>query len=153
VSETETESVIASLYLPVSNKQLLLPNVSVAEVVTYQEPKKLNDAPEYFLGMVHWRGIDIPVVSYELANGLTLNDTTKNARIAVINTIGKHKDAFPFFAIITQGLPRLVKVSDDIIKKTKHKVGVADAALIKVDGEDAIIPNLDYLESLVYSHI
>lgn len=150
---SETESVIASLYLPVSNKQLLLPNVSVAEVVAYQEPKKLDDAPDYFLGIVNWRGIDIPVVSYELANGLKLNETTSSARIAVINTIGEHKDSFPFFAIITQGIPRLVKVSDDIIKKTKKKLGQADAALIKVDGEDATIPNIDYLESLIHTYI
>jgi len=150
---SETESIIASLYLPVSNKQLLLPNVSVAEVVAYQEPKKMIDAPDYFLGMIHWRGIDIPVVSYELANGLKLNDTATNARIVVINTIGEHQSSFPFFAMITQGIPRLVKVSDDIIKKTKQKKGAADAALIKVDGEDAIIPNLDYLESLVHSLI
>jgi len=150
---SETESIIASLYLPVSNKQLLLPNVSVAEVVAYQEPKKLIDAPDYFLGTVHWRGIDIPVVSYELANGLKLNDTASTARIAVINTIGEYKDSLPFFAIITQGIPRLVKVSDDIIKKTKQKKGAADAALIKVDGEDATIPNLAYLESLVHAHI
>jgi chemosensory pili system protein ChpC len=153
VSETESESVIASLYLPVSNKQLLLPNVSVAEVVTYQEPKKLIEGPDYFLGTVHWRGIDVPVVSYELANGLTLNETTSSARIAVINTIGEHQNALTFFAIITQGIPRLVKVSEDIIKKTKQKKGVADAAIIMVDGEDAIIPNLDYLESLVCSYV
>ena len=149
----ETESVIASLYLPVSNKQLLLPNVSVAEVVAYQAPKKLDEAPDYFLGTVSWRGIDIPVVSYELANGLKLNETSSTARIAVINTIGEHKNTLPFFAIITQGIPRLVKVSDDIIKKTKQKKGAADAALIKVDGEDATIPNLDYLESLVHSYV
>ena len=153
MSVSESQSVIASLYLPVSNKQLLLPNVSVAEVVAYQEPKKRNDAPEYFLGTVHWRGIDIPVISYEIANDLKQNETSAAARIAVINTIGKHHDALPFFAIITQGIPRLVKVSDDIIKKTKQKPGVADSALIKVDGEDATIPNLGYLESLVYSHI
>lgn len=150
---SETESIIASLYLPMSNKQLLLPNVSVAEVVAYQEPKKISDAPDYFLGMIHWRGIDIPVVSYELANGLKLNDTATKARIVVINTIGKHQNSLPFFAMITQGIPRLVKVSEDIIKKTKQKQGAADVALIKVDGEDATIPNLDYLESLIYPHI
>jgi chemosensory pili system protein ChpC len=71
----------------------------------------------------------------------------------VINTIGEHQNALPFFAIITQGIPRLVKVSEDIIKKTKQKKGVADAAIIMVDGEDAIIPNLDYLESLVCSYV
>jgi len=150
---SESQSVIASLYLPVSNKQLLLPNVSVAEVVAYQEPKKLNDGPEYFLGTIKWRGIDIPVVSYELANDLELNETSNNARVAVINTIGKNHESLPFFAIVTQGIPRLVKVSDDIIKKTEQKKGVADSALINVDGEDATIPDISYLESLIYAYV
>lgn len=36
---SDAQSVISSLYLPVSNTQLLLPNVSVAEVVGYQAPE------------------------------------------------------------------------------------------------------------------
>ncbi len=151
---SETLEVIASLYLPVSNAKLLLPNVTVAEVVDYQEPRKDEaDTPNYYLGKVTWRGLEIPVLSYELANGAKSVRRSKNARIAVINTIGERAGQIPFFAIVTQGIPRLVKVSDELIKSSSKKAGQADVALVRIDGEDAVIPNVEYLESLVYPFV
>ena len=150
---SEAQSIIASLYLPVSHQQLLLPNVSVAEVVGYQQPIKSIDSPEHFLGIVRWRGIDIPVISYEIANGQKAGKKASNARIAVINSIGDNHEKLPFFAIVTQGIPRLVKVSNDLIKKSKKKMGAADAAIVKVDGEEAVIPNIAYLETLALGQL
>lgn len=147
---SESLEIISSLYLPVSKAKLLLPNVTVAEVVDYQEPKKQKGAPDYFLGTVTWRGINIPLLSYEIANGAASVRRSKNARIAVINTIGEHAEKLPFFAIVTQGIPRLVKVSDELIKSSKKKGGKADLMLVRVDGEDAVIPNVEHLESLVF---
>jgi len=54
---SETQKIIACLYLPVNQQQLLLPNVSVAEVVGYQSPEAPSNKPDYFLGYVSWRGI------------------------------------------------------------------------------------------------
>ncbi len=150
---SENLEIIASLYLPVSNNKLLLPNVSVAEVVDYQQPEKHDDTPDYYLGKVKWRGIQVPVLSYELANGADKVRRSRQARIAVINNIGEHAREMPFFAVMTQGIPRLVKISEDLIKTSRKKTGPADAALVRVDGEDAVIPNVTYLESLVYPHL
>lgn len=150
---SESQSVISSLYLPVSEKNLLLPNVCVAEVVDYQEPSKQEDAPDYYLGKVKWRGIDVPVVSYEIANGAKSARKSANARIAVVNAIGDHSPKLPFFAIVTRGIPRLVKITEDAIKISRKKKGPADAALVRIDGEDATIPKIDYLESLVLQHV
>jgi len=149
---SEAQSIIASLYLPVSQQQLLLPNVSVAEVVSYQQPVPNRNTPDYHLGLIKWRGIDIPVISYEIANGQPPSGLAKNARIAVINTIGKHQASLPFFAIVTQGIPRLVKVDSELIKKVKQSIGEADSMAVKVDGEEAIIPNIDFLESLAFQN-
>lgn len=150
---SEAQSIIASLYLPVSKSQLLLPNVSVAEVVAYQPPTTVTDRPDYFLGMVPWRGINIPLLSYELANGVEASPRSQSARIAVINSIGKDHDRLPFYAVLTQGIPRLVKVSDEIINEQKRKAGKADKAVVKVDGEEAIIPDLEYLERLALDNL
>ncbi|MFT6028303.1 MAG: chemosensory pili system protein ChpC [Oleiphilaceae bacterium] len=150
---SDTQNIIACLYLPVNQQQLLLPNVSVAEVVGYQAPETPRDKPDFFLGYVTWRGISIPLISYELANGQSSNKMATNAQIAVINSIGEHHEVLPFFAIPTQGIPRLVKVASDLIKpvksQTKHK---AEIASIKLDGEEAIIPDLNYLEALAFKH-
>ena len=150
---SEAQRIISSLYLPVSDNNLLLPNVCVAEVIAYQEPTKLGSAPDYYLGTVKWRGINVPVISYEIANGVAPNKRAADARIAVINTTGQHGDTLPFFALICQGIPRLVKINEDVIKSVRKKKGPADDALVRVDGEDAVIPKIDYLESLIKKHI
>jgi len=139
--------------LPVNQQQLLLPNVSVAEVVGYQAPVTPSDKPEFFLGYVTWRGINIPLISYELANGQTRSTLPAKAQIAVINSIGEHHEVLPFFAIVTQGIPRLVKVASDLIKPIEgQKRNKAEIASVKLDGEEAIIPDLDYLEALAFKH-
>ncbi len=150
---SEVQSVMASLYLPMAGDKLLLPNVSVAEVVGYQEPTRTENTPDYYLGMVRWRGIDIPLICYELANRTGRYECAPSARIAVINTIGEQARRIPFFALLTQGIPRLVKVSSDLIKEGDKAVGPAEAMRVRIDGEDAVIPNLDYLESLVYQQV
>lgn len=151
---SDTQKIIACLYLPVNQQQLLLPNVSIAEVVGYQAPVTHSDKPDYFLGYVTWRGINIPLISFELANGQTSNKATSNARIAVINSIGEHNESLPFFAILTQGIPRLVKVASDLIKPVKSKTAnKAEISTIKLDGEEAIIPDLPYLEALAFKNL
>ena len=151
---SDTQKIIACLYLPVNQQQLLLPNVSVAEVVGYQAPVIQSDKPDFFLGYVTWRGINIPLISSELANGQTTNKATPNARIVVINSIGEHNESLPFFAILTQGIPRLVKVASDLIKPVKsHVANKAEISCIKLDGEEAIIPNLPYLEALAFKNL
>lgn len=149
---SDTQKIIACLYLPLNQQQLLLPNVSVAEVVGYQTPEKPTDKPDYFLGYVSWRGIRIPLLSFELANAQTLSKISKNARVVVINSIGEHHEALPFFAILTQGIPRLVKVANDLIKPVKSKMSEAETSIVKLDGEEAIIPNLSYLENLAFTN-
>lgn len=151
---SETQKVIACLYLPINQQQLLLPNVSVAEVVGYQIPDTSTEKPDFFLGYVTWRGIKIPLLSYELANGQSSSKVTPSARIVVINSIGEHHDKLPFFAIVTQGIPRLVKVASDLIKPVSgYTLNKAELSSIKLDGEDAIIPDLPYLEALAFKHL
>jgi chemosensory pili system protein ChpC len=147
---SEAQSVIASLYLPMAGDKLLLPNVSVAEVVGYQEPVKSPGTPDHYLGLVRWRGIDVPLICFELANRTGQYEHAPGARIAVINTIGEQTERIPFFALLTQGIPRLIKVSSELIKEGEKPVGPAESLRVRVDGEDAIIPNIDYLETLVY---
>ncbi len=140
--------------MPVNQQQLLLPNVSVAEVVGYQAPSTPADKPDYFLGYVTWRGINIPLISYELANGQMSNKVTANTRIVVINSIGEHHESLPFFAIVTQGIPRLVKVASDLIKPIKGQAtNKAEMTYVTLDGEEATIPDLQYLEALAFKNL
>lgn len=146
----ESISILSSLYLPIVGGSLLLPNVSVAEIVDYQTPEAQEDAPDWFLGHIKWRGVTLPVISYERLNDTTTPDKLANTRIAVINTIGEKHEALPFFAIPTQGIPRQTKVDQDNIKEVEEAtLGPADLMKVVVMGDEAIIPNVEYVEKMI----
>ncbi len=145
MSESE---IISSLYLPISEGKLVLPNVAVAEVIEYSRPKAKEGFPHYYLGDISWRGIDVPLLSFEEVNGGVRPQKNTEVRVAVLNNIGTDNKKLPFVAILTQGLPRLIKVSEDIIQQATKSELPAEHSRIRVDGEEAVIPNLSYLESL-----
>lgn len=147
----ESISILSSLYLPIIGGSLVLPNVSVAEIVDYQTPDAISDAPEWFLGNIKWRGVTLPVISYERLNDTPLPDDLSNTRIAVINTIGQDHEALPFFAIVTQGIPRQTKIDQDNIKEIEEgaPLGAADLMKVVIMGDEAIIPNVEYIEKMI----
>ena len=145
MSESE---IISSLYLPIGEGKLVLPNVAVAEVIEYSRPKAKEGFPQYYLGDISWRGIDVPLLSFEEVNGRARPPKNTEVRIAVLNNVGTDSKKLPFVAILTQGLPRLIKISEDIIQNATKSNFPAEHSRIRVDGEEAVIPNLDYLESL-----
>lgn len=147
----ETSSILSSLYLPVSDHHLLVPNVSVAEIVDYQIPTELDNAPEWFLGHIQWRGLRLPLVAYNLMNGQPLSEQSSNRRLAIINTIGKEHNKLPFFALLTQGIPSQVKVDSEIIQPEEGDLGPADLMWVNVQGNIAVIPNIDYMETQILS--
>lgn len=145
----KTTGQISSLFIPVSHKNLLLPNAAVAEIIDYVPPEPVAGTPDWFLGYALWRGVRLPVISYDLANGETQGPISPRARIAVINSIGEHHKALPFFALVSQGIPRLVKVQEEEITEQDETGGPADRMRVRVSGEDACIPDLEYLEKLL----
>ncbi|HDZ39226.1 MAG TPA: chemotaxis protein CheW [Marinobacter sp.] len=144
----DNSQTLSCVMIPVSRRQLLLPNVSIAEVVDYASNDAGTGAPDWLAGRLEWRGLSLPVISYDAANGGTLSVPGENrGRIVVINTISG-RNTLRFMALITQGIPSQVRITDDQIKQLEGENGPADLMQVDVDGETAWIPNLDYLESL-----
>ncbi len=147
----ESLNVISSLYLPVTGKNLVLPNVSVAEIVDYQAPEPQSDTPDWFIGNIQWRGVTLPVISFELLNEKPRPDNINTLRLAVINTIGPDHSELPFFAIVTQGIPSQTKVDKASMKEIENDDTKGPADLMKVDilGDEATIPNIEYIEQMI----
>lgn len=137
---------IACLRLPVTDATLLLPNTAVAEVADYLEPEPVPGTPEWFLGYIRWRGMRIPVVSWELANQTPIGEGDR--RIAILNTIGKHHEAIPFLGVVTQGLPRLARIAEQDLKPADTEPGQADQAIVNYENQTLHIPNIEYLERI-----
>ncbi|MCM0613659.1 chemotaxis protein CheW [Marinobacter sediminum] len=140
---------LSCVMIPMSERQLLLPNVTIAEVVDYASTDAGTNSPEWLVGYLDWRGLNLPVISYDSANGGTLTVPGDNrGRIVVLNTIGEHHQEVPFVALVTQGIPSQARLAEDQIRKLDGEAGPADLMQVEVDGENAWIPNLEYIESL-----
>ena len=136
---------IASLLIPMIGRPMLLPNVSVAEIVPWIEPVKPDSSPEWLLGEIIWRDSKIPLLSLELMNDTDLEEAYSGQRIAVMNGVGetKHK----FYAISVQGLPRLVRVHNEGVSGDKELSEPAYSMNLLISGERVMIPDFDYVEA------
>ena len=143
---------VASLLLPLHDKQLILPNVTVAEIIPYRAPTSISDNADWLLGQLEWRNIHIPVISYELINGGSA-PPIEGARLAVINGTGVKRN-LTFYAILIQGIPRLAHITeDDIVSVEAMHSGPYDQMAVSLSGEQAMIPDLEMIENELLRYI
>lgn len=136
---------IASLLIPLRDRLLLLPNVSVAEIVPVSQVSPVNDVPEWYLGNCVWREQKVPIISFEALNGEEKANVNQRTRFAVLNSTGLSDD-LPFIAIVTQGIPRLARVSEEEISRREEACKPFELMCVSWAGEDAIIPDLGRME-------
>ena len=137
---------VPSLLLPMQGRPWLLPNLVVAEVVPLRHPDRPGHGPDWLLGWLNWRDLDLPLLSFERFNKSGQMTIGQDARIAILNTIRGEQD---FYALIVQGIPRALKVHEEDVVQEEVTTGPAEAMYVQVGGELAVIPDLDVLESAV----
>ena len=148
VISTDSVTELTAFLIPVKSKYLVLPNVSVAELIAYSAPETVDDVPNWFLGQFQWREQTIPLISFEAINDEPFVSRSQNIRIAVFNALSD-PDRLPFFAVVTQGTPRMVHVSPSDIVDIELPIGPAEQMIVSVLGDNASIPNLEYIESQI----
>lgn len=142
---TASATELATLLIPVSGRQLILPNVTVAEIIPFVEPEPEDDVPTWFLGRFTWRSQQIPLISFEAINDEPFLSQSGQRRIAVLN--GLVGDELPFCGIVTEGAPRLMRVMPDEIGNDESQlVGPAEIARVMVSGEPAAIPDVEFIQ-------
>ena len=60
---------IRGVMIPVTGGRVLLPNATVAEVITYSQPESVANAPKWLLGRLSWRGWRLPLFSFPMLTG------------------------------------------------------------------------------------
>ncbi|MBX2808298.1 MAG: chemotaxis protein CheW [Cellvibrionaceae bacterium] len=151
VSTIETINEIPSLLIPMVEGQLLLPTVSVAEMIPYQTPQPSpslagKNQPPWYLGELSWRGVTVPMLSYEAINGGVTAEVQATSQVAILNNTGV-SEQLPFIAMLTQGIPHLSRVvATEISENTDTPVKDYDQMQVFIAGEQAIVPNISRLE-------
>ncbi len=137
---------LSGLLLPLADRQLLVPNVAVAELLSFQAPQRISGAPAWVLGEISWRELKLPLLSFETAAGGTAG-VASSIRIAVFNTLGGHS-TLRFFALLVQGIPRPVRVPNDLAASPVEHTSL-EQSRVQIGGVIASIPDLLGLEQLL----
>jgi len=146
----QAESIVRTQIIPLTGMNLVLPNTSIAEVINYSAPSTVKGVPDWYLGMVSWRGINIPIVSFEKANEVKAARKSKSTRIAVLNGVSGN-DKLSFYGIVVQGIPRLASIDESSIQEIGKPTTKLPLALSQttIADEDAVIPDQIKIEKLL----
>lgn len=139
---------IRCVLVPVGDLRLLLPNATIAEVITESQPEPLAGAPDWMLGRISWRGWRVPLVSFAVLAGREAGDAELSVRVAVLKALGGDS-RLPFIALLTQGFPRLTTLNSELVIPTHDgkplSPGVRAHVLVRDDV--AVIPDLEWIEA------
>lgn len=148
--ETQSHD-IRGVLIAVTGGRVLLPNATVAEVITFSPPERIEGAPDWLLGRIRWRGWRLPVISYASMIGSAHEEGELGAKVVVLKAIGNHPHQ-SYFAILAQGFPRLVTVSRDTLRADPNYTPEPTSGVLMkvyVRGDVALIPDLPVIEARI----
>jgi chemosensory pili system protein ChpC len=140
-----------SLLVPLAGERLLVPRACVAEVIGYQTPSEMTNAPPWYVGVVSWSGRSVPVVSFEGAFGQPLPSISSRTRIVIFHATGGQLQA-GHFGLLTQGFPQLVRVNADVVRPDPTRSFNERSPVIcqvHMINESPLIPDLQRLEQMI----
>ena len=141
---------IRGVLIQVAGARLLLPNATIAEVLSFADPEPVENTPDWLLGRIRWRGWLLPLLSFARLSGIAEEQGGLGSKVVVLKALGGDPKA-PFFALLTQGFPRLVTVPRDALVAREHAdempAGVRSYVLLNED--EALIPDLEQVEHMV----
>ena len=142
---------IRGVMITVGDGRLLLPNASVAEVITYSEPEAVGaDTPPWLLGRVRWRGWRLPLLSFAKFAGWDEEEGSYGAKVAVLKALGGNPK-LPFFAVRSQGFPRLVTVPQSALQEAHDikELPLGIHSRVVLNEETAVVPDMLTLEVMI----
>ncbi len=148
---SDSAPIIRGVLIQIADARLLLPNATIAEVLSYADPEPVADAPDWLLGRIRWRGWQLPLVAFSRFTGLVEDEQGGlGSKVIVLKALGgdpKH----PFFALLTQGFPRLVTVTEAALGAEGDDADVPEGVLarVRLNEDDALLPDLAALEARI----
>ena len=144
-------SELPTYVVPLQKIKLLLPNPSVAEIIPYEPLQRVQETPDWFLGLLGWRGVQVPVVSVEMlttARATFSLVSVSSACMVIVRGVTASEEV-PYFAIVAQMLPHLIRLSAEALYETPEEPASTELARARL-GEDIVaIPDIETIEKAV----
>ncbi|WP_238382751.1 chemotaxis protein CheW [Cognatilysobacter segetis] len=142
---------IRGVLIQVGGGRLLLPNATIAEVLSYAEPEREASGADWLLGRMRWRGWQLPLVAFSRLAGIGEDTPGLGSKVIVLKALGGDR-RLPFFAVVTQGFPRLVTVSKAALSIESQDAPLPRGvqALVRLNDEPALLPDLLQIEQQLH---
>lgn len=150
----QSSELIKSIILTLKNELVVVPNSAVAEIISVQDVSELEGSPQWMLGKARWRGVELPVVSYEAAGGENAQAVNINTQVAVMYSVsedGEYENRYPYIGLAMHGVPHVSTFARDQIKLDEQ--AVADhpmvAQKVRINGAAAGILDIHAIEEML----
>ena len=149
---TERIAEVYSLLIPLADARLLVPRACVAEVIGYQTPAPMDNAPPWYLGTVNWNARTLPLVSFEGACGMVIPPDQQSLAHRGVPRARAAAPSRGYIAIVSQGFPQLVRVSNDVVRPDNSRSfpeRMPVLCQVRMLNETPLVPDLDRLEAMI----
>ncbi len=135
---------VTGLLLSLADRTLLVPNTAVAELVGRLQ-KIDGQAPGAVLGLVEWRGLQLPLLSFERLSGDDSCPVEGPVRLVVLNAL-KPVHGQDFYALAICQIPRTLTVDQHLQRDSQTPVQPYELDSVTLDGRNLRIPDLPAIE-------
>jgi len=130
-------------------ERVLLPNATVAEMMSRVPVQPIEGAPDWLAGYIAWQGWEVPLLSYARFNGGDEAVFGSN-KVVALKALGGNPE-MPYFALLTQSFPQLIAVPRDGLLADASEESLPQGVHMRVllGEQSALLPDLDAIESAV----
>lgn len=141
---------IRGVLIQAGSERVLLPNATVAEVMSRVPVEPVADAPHWLLGQIAWYGWKVPLLSFARLTGLGSETVASNNKIVVLKALGGNAE-LPYFALLTQSFPQLISVPrDGLLADASEETLPAGVHMRVLLGEQsALLPDMEAIEGMI----
>lgn len=109
---------IKCIILTLRNQNVIVPDALVAEIISVKEIEEGAGKPEWYLGDMKWRGINVPLMSFEAAGGMKHAKVNLNTQAAILYAVTKDGEEVkhPYIGLVMSGVPHISNFSREQFK-------------------------------------
>lgn len=128
---------------------VILPAENIAEIIPYEPLQRIEETPDWFLGLLGWRGVQLPVVSFEMltAERASFSLVSVSSASLVIVRGNSDQNSLPFYALVSQTEPAPHDITPEMLFETGEAVERTEVSKIRLHNDVLSVPNLDYIEA------
>jgi chemosensory pili system protein ChpC len=144
---------IKCVILTLRSENVMVPNAAIAEIISARDTSHVDNTPNWYVGRMPWRGVNVPLVSFEAAGGHEAKGVNLNTQVAVLYAVTKDAK-YPYLGLVISGVPHVSNFTKDQIITDPESLLESDgnpmvAQKTRINGAAVSILDVDAIESMV----